>query len=64
MLKIVHQDGCDNYDFVHASGDCICLICMQPYWKHSYCAQSQNESCYIFGEFFLHVLCDGQHVKL
>ena len=64
MLEIVHKDGCDNLDARRTSGDCICLQCNKRYWEHPYCAQAVNEGCYGFNSYFLHVLCNGEHVKL
>lgn len=64
-IKIVCLDGCEE-DFIRA-GDLDCEKCKEPYRKHPYCRQSQLPESMRAGrwaEFYIHVLCDGRHVKL
>lgn len=62
--RLACKGGCET-DCVRASGEVICDRCGNPYRKHRYCVQSElprNGSRY--PSYFLHVLCDGTHVKL
>jgi hypothetical protein len=47
---------------VRASGDAICSMCNKPYRKHPYCRGCIST---ISGEpeYFIHVACDGLHLK-
>ena len=51
-------------DIVRASGDVECEQCANPYRDHSYCAGSELRDTGFYPQYFLHVLCDGTHVKL
>ena len=42
-----------------ASGDCVC-DCGQNYYSHPYATEARDRD----GEPYLHVLCDGDIVKL
>jgi hypothetical protein len=54
------RDDC-NADMIRASGDVVCAICDRVYRKHPRCRGHYDRS----GEYYwLHVLCDGLHVKL
>ena len=64
MIEIIHTEGCDNSNFERTSGKLICLSCNKKYWQHPYCAQAVSEECHGFNSYFVHVLCDGRHVKL
>ncbi len=60
-LKVV---GCFcNLNFYRASGDVICQVCKLEYWKHPYCSNSRTSED-LGGNYFLHILCNGEHVKL
>lgn len=50
-------------DMVRASGDVICDSCQEPYRKHPYC---RGHVTMMTGEpeYYLHVACDGRHLKL
>jgi hypothetical protein len=43
-----------------ASKDCICEACGQEYWRHPFDFWELGYN----GEPFLHVLCNGDRVKL
>lgn len=47
-------------DCIRASGDVECEQCSKLYRDHPYCAGSRLPD----NHYFLHVLCDGTHVKL
>lgn len=47
-----------------ADGRCLCPDCGQEYYRHPYCSNSRFEDGAGFVCYYLHVLCDGSHVKL
>ena len=49
----------EKYNFVRASGDCVCSICNQSYYKHQFTEHRDWNN-----EPFLNKLCDGTTVKL
>lgn len=57
---------CDPLDF-HRAGNLTCEACGKEYSQHPYCGKSQlptSMSSSTFPQYFIHVLCDGTHVKL
>lgn len=65
LRGVVCLDGCDM-DFIR-TGDLDCEACGKPYRKHPYCKQSElpeSMTSSIRPEYYIHVLCDGRHVKL
>ncbi len=69
-LPIECQAGpCEGEEkFFRADGGCLCPSCSRPYRVHPYCANSalpESTQCSsISKEYILHVLCNGDHVKL
>jgi hypothetical protein len=61
-LGLTCEVGCTK-ESIRASGDVICADCQQPYWKHPYCRGCVTT---MTGEpeYFIHVSCDGTHLKL
>lgn len=59
---------CDGpTSFYRASGNVICDVCNQPYYKHHYCSNSkipEDMNASSWPMYYLHVLCNGEHVKL
>lgn len=55
-------DGCQEL-CVRASGDVVCEACQKPYRLHPYC-RGQVTMMTGVPEYFLHVHCDGTHLKL
>jgi len=49
----------EKYNFVRASGDCVCEICGRNYYKHMFTEHRDSND-----EPFLNKLCDGRIVKL
>lgn len=66
-VKVVHDENCDTANMVRIDGRYICPVCELPPRKHPYCKGSplpESMCSSSFPEYFLHVLCDGRHVKL
>lgn len=62
-----HDDKCGVVGATRASDDCLCGGCGLAYRLHPHCANSKLGpalSSSVQPEYFLHVLCDGRHVKL
>lgn len=68
MVSVAQKAKCkfmvidpDDYipEFYRAAGDCICGVCKLPYRKHPFHKATDWQ-----GEPFLHVLCNGENVKL
>ena len=53
-------DKLPEFDFIRASGDCVCPVCGETYYKHPYNLDIVDGNGYPW----LHVLCDGTLVKL
>lgn len=69
VLRCQHrdEDGCGCEAAERTDGRCKCPKCGLEHRLHPYCANSKlgpNQSSSTFPEYFLHVLCDGRHVKL
>ncbi len=60
--RLAFKEGCTEL-CVRVSGNVICETCKLPYWRHPYC---RGQLTTITGEAmpFLHVGCDGRHLKL
>lgn len=59
MTKLVQvQDVI--YSVYRASGQCICDCCGKEYWRH----KMDKDIIGLHGSPFLHVLCNGDRVKL
>ncbi len=61
-LGLACEDGCDE-QLVRASGDVLCEPCGKPYRLHPYC-RGQVTMMTGVPEYFLHVDCEGRHLKL
>ncbi len=61
-IGLTCKGGCDEL-CVRASGDVICEECGKPYRLHPYC-RGQVTMMTGVPEYFLHVGCDGRHLKL
>jgi hypothetical protein len=61
---IIYHSDCDgNETFIRASGKCVCE-CGKFYWQHPYCSNSKFIDDLGRDDYYLHILCDGTHVKL
>ena len=61
MIKVI-EHKCDLKS-IRRSGNLICSFCNLEYGRHPYCGNSKLPED--MGEgYFLHVLCNGEHVKL
>jgi hypothetical protein len=49
----------EKYNFVRASGDCVCEICGKKYYQHKFTEHRDWND-----DPFLNKLCDGRIVKL
>jgi hypothetical protein len=59
-IVLTCRENC-NADMIRAAGDVACEACGLSYRKHPRCRGHYDRS----GEYYwLHVLCDGLHVKL
>jgi len=65
-MNITHKEGCPEggKDWYRAGGDCECSVCGKLYYDHPYCAQFKNENGGAYDSYYMHVLCNGDHVKL
>jgi len=63
-MTIYHSDCDGNEAFIRAGGECVCKICGKYYWEHPYCSNSRFTDGLDRDSYYLHVLCDGVHVKL
>ena len=66
MIDVLHHE-CDVLNFYRTNGYMICKDCGQEYWKHPYCGNSELPESMRSStrkEYFLHVLCNGEHIKL
>ena len=61
-LGLTCKEGCEAL-CIRVSGEAICEVCHQPYRKHPYC-RGQVTMMTGVPEYFLHVHCDGSHLKL
>ena len=59
---LVCVSGC-SIECIRVSGDMTCEKCERPYRQHPYCS---GQVTYATGvpEYFLHVDCEGRHLKL
>jgi len=50
-------------EMVRAGGNVICETCGKEYWRHPYC---RGYVTMLTGEpmYYIHVACDGRHLKL
>jgi hypothetical protein len=66
--KNVSEDVCGGADFFRADGRCMCNLCGHVYSSHPYCVNSKlpdsMQSSELHPDYALHVLCNGNHVKL
>ncbi len=64
MIKAIEcKCTLDAGDYYRAGHLVICDICKKEYWRHPYCGNSKLPED--MGEgYFLHILCNGDHVKL
>lgn len=58
------DDVCGIAQMVRTDGACLCPKCRLPHADHPYCANSELKTGESPPAYYLHVLCDGQHVKL
>lgn len=51
-----------------ADGSCVCPTCHEPYWRHPACANSElpesMQSSSLSRDYYLRVICNGDHVHL
>ncbi len=60
--RLTCAEGCE-VELVRVSGTMLCRECGKCYYDHPYCrGQRMAES--MGGSVFLHVACDGRHLKL
>lgn len=65
MIKnIINHSDCDGNDTFLRTGNLVCPICDKQYSKHPYCSNSKYIDSLGRDEYYLHVLCNGTHVKL
>jgi hypothetical protein len=65
MIEVLNHD-CDG-DFYRTEGDMICKDCGKEYWRHPYCGNSEygeSMTASFYKQYYLHVLCNGEHIKL
>lgn len=62
--KLVCSEGCKGPETATRTEDMKCAVCDKLYSRHPYCVESKavygGEVMY----YYIHVLCDGRHVKL
>lgn len=65
MNKIVID--CISCQEWNRTSNVICYLCDKEYMQHPYCGQSElpeSMRSSSYKEYYIHVLCNGKHVKL